>query len=426
VTRTLAVVGLDRQHRPSLERLGAEHGFRVRGALGKDRVRRAATYDMERLLADANAELGDAAVDGIACYWDFPGSCLTALLAEQRGLPTPGVRAIVTAEHKYWSRRVQQAAAPEDTPSFTAVDVFAGSAATEPPLDYPFWLKPVKSYSSHLSFRIDHPDDLAHAVARLRDGIARLGVPFQQVLDRVEGIPREIAAVGGVAAIAEEIIDGDQCTLEGYVHDDEVHTHGIFDIHRAADGSTFTSYSYPSNLAEGDRERMRAVATDVMQGMGHHDGAFNIEFFRDVAAGRTWILEVNPRISQEHASLMAWVDGASNLQIMAQAALGDPPGLQPRQGTCEAAGKFFVRRGRDAVVTGVPDPARIAELEDRFAPCRIEVDVEVGQRLSEMTDQEPYSYAVGSVYVGARDREALQRRYDEVVDALDLRFDEES
>lgn len=150
---------------------------------------------------------------GRCVAWDVPASCLAPILAEQRGLATPGTRAVATFEHKHWSRIAQREVAPDDTPPFAPVDVHEPDAHTRPPLDYPFWLKPIKSYSSHLGFRIDGPDDLAHAVEVLRRRIGRLGVPFQQVLDRVE-LPGEVAGVGGGWAIAEGIIDGRQCTLE--------------------------------------------------------------------------------------------------------------------------------------------------------------------------------------------------------------------
>lgn len=416
----LAVVGL-RPHRVAwLERIGDELDFEVLSILPFDLVRRAQRYDIDELLAHARANLGETGAAGIATYWDFPSSCLVPILAGEQGLPTSGLRAAVCFEHKYWSRLLQRKVAPADTPDVAPVDVFETSADDPPPLPFPFWLKPVKSYSGHLGFRIDSADDYRHALAALRDGIDRLGVPFQNVLDRVDDVPAEVAELGGRGAIAEQIVDGQQCTLEGHVYDGEVDIHGIFAIERGEDGSTFTHYLYPSHLSASARARMRDTATGLMRAAGYDDAAFNIEFFIDEDAGRAWILEVNPRISQEHSHLMEWVDGATNLEVMAQIALGRRPTLLVGEGASAVAAKFFVRQWQDAIVTSVPDEDRIRALEEHYAPCAIEVTVHEGDRLSELPDQEAYSYIVAYVYLGRDTEEELHADYDTVVAELGL------
>ena len=422
--RVLGVLGLDDRRAARLAQIGEEHGFDLDSVLDFDQVRFVERFDLDALLDDARDRMRERPVAGVTTYWDFPSSCIAAILASEHGLPGPDLRSVVIFEHKYWSRLLQQKIAPDDTPAFAAVDVFAEPLAAGPPLPYPFWLKPVKSFSGHLGFRIDSDEDRVHAVEVLRAGIGRLGGPFQEVLDRIDDVPESVVELGGSGAIAEAIIDGDQCTLEGHVHAGEVEIHGVFDIHRAVDGSTFTHYTYPSRLTDHARERMRVIATDLVHKAGFDNGAFNIEFFVDEEQGRTWILEVNPRISQEHHHLMAWVDGTTNLEVMARTALGEQPALQSQGGSCSVAAKYFVRRERDATVTDVPDEQRLDTLEQRYAPCAIEILVEPGDRLSELPDQEPYSYLVAYVHLGAEDERQLAERYDALLAELDLGFDE--
>ena len=422
--RTLGVIGWDDDRGDRLRRVGDEQGFAVRPVLDLARVRYLRRWSFEDLLDEARQRLRDEPVDGVATYWDFPSSCIAAILAEDQGLPGPGLPPVVTFEHKYWSRLLQQKVAPKDTPRFAPVDVFADPVADGPSLPYPFWVKPVKSFSGLLGFRVADDVQWCDAIRHLRAGIERLGGPFQQVLDRVADVPEPVTRLGGSGAIAEEIIDGDQCTLEGHVHDGEVEVHGVFDIHRAADGFTFTHYTYPSKLPVGARERMRTIAVDLVTAAGFDQGGFNIEFFVDTEGERTWILEVNPRISQEHDRLMAWVDGVTNLQVMARTALGDHPGLEVRGGPCALAAKYFVRCERDATITRVPDAERLAEIEARFAPCVVELLVERGDRLSELPEQEPYSYLLAYVHLGADDEAELSDRYEAVTLALDLGFDD--
>lgn len=422
MTRTLAVLGLHPTLRPRLQEIGREQGVDVRGLLAFEEVRQAPAYDIRDLLRTARSQLEGTAVDGIATYWDFPASCLAPILAAERDLPTPGLRPIALFEHKYWSRLVQQEVAPDDTPPFAAVDVHDDRLLEDPPLPYPFWLKPIKAYSSHLGFRIDSDDDLRHAVEVLRRRIGRLGTPFQDVLERVPDLPTEVADVPGTWAIAEGIIDGAQCTLEGYVHAGEVSVVGVVDILRNVNGSSFTDYVYPSRLPEEVRARMRDIAGELVAAAGFDHGPFNIEFFWDDAADRTWILEVNPRIAREHADLMAWVDGATNLQVMARSALGEPPELRRRAGGATVARKHFHRRTTDGVVERVPTADEIAAIEDRHAPCVIEVTVREGDRLSEIEDQEPYSYELVDVYLAGDSDDEVEDRLRAVLEELDLRI----
>lgn len=421
--KKLAVIGIDPGRLEWLQRIGKKRGFEVRPLLAVEQVHRAPRYDIEELLEQARDELGSEPVDGLTTFWDFPSSCLVPLLAAELSVPTASLRSVVAFEHKYWSRLTQHRIAPADTPPFAAVDVFDDGVLDEPPLPYPFWLKPVKSKAGHLGFRISDWDDYRYAIEAMRTGIHRLGRPFQQAMDRLADLPDEVAAMGGTLAIAEGIIDGRQCTLEGHVYNGEVEVHGIFDIHRAEDRSTFTHYTYPSRLPDEARTRMGAIASDLVSDVGYDDACFNIEFFVDEAEDRTWILEVNPRISQEHSHLMGWVDGATNLEVMAQTALGERPALETRTGNARIAGKFFVRHDRDAVVGGMPDQDAIDELQERFAPCLIELVVDPGDRLSELHGQEPFSYVLAYVHLAAASEEELHDRYEQVRDALDLQLD---
>jgi hypothetical protein len=420
--RRLAIVGLHASFHDHLAQLGERYGFEPVGVLDYDRVRYAASYDIDDLLDEARTQLGDRDVHGVTSYWDFPSSALAAMLAEERGRPTPGLRAVAMFEHKYWSRLLQAEVAPSDTPPFAALDVHAEGHLDDPPLPYPFWLKPIKAYSSHLGFRIDGPDDLRHALDVLRRRIGRLGTPFQQVLERIPDLPADVVDVPGTWAIAEAIIDGRQCTVEGFVHAGEPAVHGVFDIHRDENRSTFTDYVYPSRLDDDVRERMRGIAVELMAAAGYDDAPFNIEFFWDRAADRTWILEVNPRISREHADLMRWVDDTSNLQVMARTALGEDPELERRAGPHALARKHFVRQRDDAVVERVPTDEELHELQERHAPCVIEVGVREGQRLSQKADQEPYSYELADLYLAGASEEEVERKRRAILQAIDLRL----
>ena len=68
----------------------------------------------------------------------------------------------------------------------------------------------------------------------------------------------------------------------------------------------------------------------------------------------------------------------------------------------------------------IGDEARIGALEERYAPCAIEVTVAEGDRLSELPDQEAYSYIVAYVYLGRDAEEELHEARDRLVGELGL------
>ena len=114
-------------------------------------------------------------------------------------------------------------------------------------LRYPVWLKPVKSASSALAYRVENLQQLRQAAAAIRDGVGRMGSPFEFVLAQLR-LPPELSGIGGRACLAEEAAVGAQVTVEGYSFQGDVHVYGIVDSITCPDSSSFLRYQYPSSL----------------------------------------------------------------------------------------------------------------------------------------------------------------------------------
>src|SRR5690606_36856369 len=113
---------------------------------------KADTFDFDRLVEQARAELRDfgGSIDAIIAHWDFPVSVLVPILAADYGLPAPSLTAIVRTEHKLWSRALQREVIPDYVPDFYGFDPFDPDALDTIGLDFPFFVKPIKSHSSQL------------------------------------------------------------------------------------------------------------------------------------------------------------------------------------------------------------------------------------------------------------------------------------
>jgi hypothetical protein len=247
----------------------------------------------------------------------------------------------------------------------------------------------------------------------MRGQISQFGDPFDQALARVE-LPPEVEAIGGVACLAEGIIGGWQCTLEGYVSHGESHVYGTVDSLRMPGVSTFRAYHYPSQLPVPIQRRMEQIAMDVVKQAGLDHCCFNAEFFYDEADGQIWILEINTRLSQSHCDLFAKVDGASSQRAMLDLSQGHSPRMLHRQGEFAVAGKYFLRTFEDGIVHAVPSADDLAAVVERFPGTRIEIDPVPGDRLSQMAVQESYSFELGRVFIGADDHDQLEERFETI------------
>ncbi|WP_285731319.1 ATP-grasp domain-containing protein [Nocardiopsis sp. ATB16-24] len=416
MTTNVFVLGLDEQNREILLSLPDARDYRFLSLLDLDEIGQDREVDMPALLALAGRRLDsfEGSVDAILGFWDFPVSSLVPLLCRERGLPCAPLEAVVRCEHKYWSRLEQRAAVPEAVPRFARVDL---DVTTKPEdLSYPLWVKPVKSFSSELAFRVTDDDGFRTAMEEIRAGAGRVGEAFQWVMDRV-GLPPEVAEAGGTAALAEEEAKGDQLTVEGYVRGGVPHVYGIIDSHCYPDSPSFLRYEYPSRVPEAVGERLTDLTERVIARVGLDDVTFNVEYFHDPRSGELRLLEINPRHSQSHARMFELVSGVSNHEICLRVALGEEPELE-REGEYAVAAKWFLRRFHDGLVSRVPTEEDIARAQEAVPGTRVEVVASQGQRLSELPTQDSYSFELAHVFVGARDSEECERKYRDCVGRL--------
>jgi biotin carboxylase len=359
--------------------------------------------------------------DALICHWDFPSSCLTPVLAAEYGLRAPSLEAVLRCEHKYWARLEQQKAVPECIPEFQVLDPFHPDAAHELVIDFPLWLKPVKAYSSILGFRIENWRELAVALQEMREHVGDLGRLFDECLLHA-ALPDEVRGIGGRHVLAESIMQGEQFACEGYVFEGEVHVHGFLDMLLGQDGREILALRYPGEMPAPLEARAIDITRRVLEQAGFDDGCFNVEFLWDAARDKLWVVEVNTRISQSHSDLFRKVDGLSHHEIAISVALGERPRFPRRRGQYRTAAKFLLNKVDDAAVTRVPDKEELRALSESLGDAIIVIDVDEGDRLSDLVHQGKYSYTVGEAWIGANSEEELMEKYRQLAGSLPLAF----
>ncbi len=421
----LFVIGPDALNLQKLEVIEAEYPVRLEPLLTMEEITSHEDFNVKAVLDKAERVLRNhpRPVGGVIGFWDFPVSLMVPILASRLGLYAPSLEAVVGCEHKYLGRILQREVAPEHVPDFQSLDPFDDKALDDIRVEYPFWIKPVKSFSSHLGFRVGNRNDLERAVSEIRSGIGEIGNAFSDFMDYVD-LPESIRQVDGNHCVIEALIGGRQCTLEGFARNGEVNIYGIVDSFRFPNGSTFSRYQYPSTLPRRIRQQMIDIATRVINHIGLDHSAFNMEFFWDKARDKVWILEINPRISQSHGDVFEKVDGTPHHRIIMDLGLGRQPEWSRGKGEFACAAKVFLRRFEHGTATRVPTRAEIDEVERQFPGTIVNVLVTEGMELSELDpqDQDSYSYAYAILFVGASGGRRLRERIKAIGSMLPFEF----
>ncbi len=423
-TKDIQIISLDEYNLKLLQTIDDGNQYNFHSLVDMDELRGTDEIDIDTILKSAIDRLDNRPDerDAIATFIDFPAVDLMAYLTDRYNLSGPTLESVLKCNHKYWGRLIQKKVIPEHIPDFQSFDPYSEDPLSQITLDYPFWIKPVNSYRSHLGFRINNKEDFENAIPVIREELPRLARPFRRIMDLIK-LPNHIDHLDPTICMAESIISGSQCTLEGYSYNGEVEIYGVIDSIRGVNRSSFERYQYPSQLPQPVQQKMIEISKKVIKEIGLDNGAFNIEYFYKEEDDQIWLLEINPRISQSHCELFRDVDGCTHHKVMLDLALGKKPEMPHRKGKYKVAGKFFVRSYEDGVVSRAPSEADLEAIQRSIPGVSVLTQVQEGQRLSDMEDQDSYSYELGWVWIGARDQQELKEKYDLVVKLLDFRLE---
>jgi hypothetical protein len=346
--------------------------------------------DLDAGGVDARAlldELASLPADGVVGTKDR-SALLAALLAERRPLPGPSPRAIVSSQHKPTSRAIQERVAPEETPRFALLE-------GEPPFPPPWWVKPVVGRLSQEARRADSMDDLVGLAEEraYRDEYADLA---GLTADDVRGF------------LVEQLVTGDEVTLEGYVHEGRVTVIGVTDSVKYPGTNSFERFEYPSALPDHRLRQLGRLADTLVRAHGLDACFFNVEFFVP-SEGPAKIVELNARIASQFSPLVEAVHGRSTYDLLFGLACGQDPGWEGGAPNGVAI-SHVMRVFEDALVESVPEPQQ-----------GLEVLVRPGALLSEQGTNDTASYRLAIFTEWAETREEALRRCSER--ARSLRFE---
>lgn len=422
--KNIFVIGLDPYNLRKLEGIRHAERYNFHSLLEYEEVVKPLDYPYESMLKKAEEQLRQfsGSIDAIISYWDFPGDTMVPILCEKFGLPSPSLEDILKCGHKYWARLEQQKIIPDHIPRFCAVDPFADDPLAQIDLPFPFWIKPIKSFGSYLGFYIDSEHSFYRHLPTIRNNIPRIGNAFNLALKHAE-LPSEVEGVGGNHCIAEAIIRGSrQNGPEGFIYNGKVHVNGITDTLKDAAGKSFMRYEYPSTWPQYMQDKSIEVTERLLSRIGLDNTAFNLEFIWDESNDDLKLIEVNPRISQSLSDMFEKVHGTSNHEVAVELALGEKPNYPRAEGRFNCAAKFMWRYYENALVTRAPSLEEIAQVQQEFPGSEVYIEAKEGMLLSELRDQDSYSYEIAIILLGADDHQHLLQHYARCQEILKFEF----
>ena len=345
---------------------------------------------------------------GIVAFDDYPATLLALAIAEKLALPGPSLAAAVLCSHKAWSRLLQRESVPAAVPRFQVIDPGRRYGPGDLELAFPFWLKPVKSSMSYLGFRIGSFADFERALATARAELPRYTAAFRELMDMASpAVPEGAAPIGADWLIAEALMSGRQCTLDGMMLGGRLTVIGVVDSIRLRNRVSFTRFDYPSGLPRATQAAMAGIAERALSRIGLDNGMFNVEFFFDSRSGRPMIIEINPRFSPQFSDLFQKVDGTLSHQYVVELATGQPPSLTCRAGRHRIAASCVLRTAEDRMVRRAPGRQDLARLAATLPDAHVYRLAKTGDRLSALA-QDSYTYRYGLIHLGARSKADLR------------------
>ena len=375
-------------------------------------------FNAQRFIERIVKRFARAGLDGVLSTDEHFGAMVTAVVAERLGLPGAKPESILIAQHKYYARLRAAEIAPEVVPRF-AYFPYSISEPGAIGLPFPLYVKPVKSTYSILARRVNDFAELrAHLTFKPFEKLIleKLIAPFNQL-----GAERFLFPVDAHHLVAEELLLGEQVTIEGLVHQGQVTDLGVVDSIMYPGTSAFKRFDYPSALTASVQARMADVAAKLVLGYGFTDGLFNAEFFYDVATDVIKLIELNPRMAYQFADMREKVDGLNPYDALLALTVGESPVVRVREGRERVSASFVLRAFGQPKLTRYPSSAEQAALAQRFPDARLVFYIKKGGSLErEMKWLGSYRYAL--INLAGQDVASMHARFDQIAAALPFEF----
>lgn len=341
------------------------------------------------------------------------GILLASWICRQVGCPAPDPELILKIQNKYTCRNLQSKSIKGVIPEY---EFFSMESSESVKMAFPFFIKPTKGVFSFLSQEINSEKELENYI--------EISQPvYQDKLTQLKQLKTHlnIESEEQDGFLCEELLKGQQLTVEGYATGDTVHIMGIVDSVMYSGTQAFQRFEYPSKLPKDVQNRLIDVSKKLMSDIHFKYGLFNIEYFYDETDSSIYLLELNPRMSSVFSEHFDKVLGYTGYDVLLNIIGSAGKAIEGTKGRYSVASAFVLRRFEDACVKKMPTQDYLNKLKKDF-DMQIKIDVKAGDVLSKkFPGHSNYKYA--TVHLGADTWTTLYEKFAIVEKLLDFEFE---
>ena len=359
--------------------------------------------------------------DGVVGTHDS-SAVFAAVICDQTGKRFASVDSVINCQNKYLSRLIQREHIPEHTPRFCqAIELL-----NDPDLlPAPFFIKPSRANISFGSHIIDSLDELIYYIGLESNEIARQNGYFLEALSINPKYQTEDNLTTCNNFLCEELVSGEQITVDGYIFDGRV---SIFGMTRAVFHTgtfIFNRHEFPYSFGSDLDGKIIAAVRKLIPALGLDNSFFNVELRADKDTQRFQIIEINSRIAFQFAKTIESVTGFDPLQLLLQVAVGEKPRFNThgRSGKYPYCFNFELHSFNDKKIIKTPTQSGYEEIKLLYPEVVIRNLIQEGWNLSDYKHN-PQSYRYCFLDIPGNSPEEILVTYDRIVELLDYEFQE--
>ena len=356
--------------------------------------------------------------DGVVGTHDS-SAIFAAIIAQETGKRFAPVKGIIQSQNKFLCRRVQKQVTPEAAPRYClALDYLRDPSR----LSTPFFIKPVRANISFGTHKIDTPEELHYYIGEESKDIALFNQYYLDALTYNSSYYDALNIATCNSFLCEDLIEGEQVTVDGYIMDGEVFSFGVTRAVFHPRTNSFSHHEFPCNIPAELEKKVKNILARLIPALGLDNSFFNVEMRLDEETRTFKIIEVNSRIAFQFAKTIEAVTGFDPLHLLCDLAVGEQPDQRPRaERTHAACCNFELHAFDDAFILETPTRSAYEEIRLKYPGVRVRNLIHENVNLSDFKHN-PQSYRYCVLDVPGDNREEIMKKYEDVVVRLGYKF----
>ncbi|ACB84029.1 ATP-grasp domain-containing protein [Natranaerobius thermophilus] len=349
-------------------------------------------------------------------------SVFANVIAEKTGKMCTSVESMINCQNKYISRKLQQKYVPEATPRFWLDSYFL----KEFPIKPPYFVKPVRANMSYSSKKLNSYDDLRELIKDRTQELTSYNKYYLDAIHVASHLKNQENLDTCNKFICEELIPGEQVTVNGYIFQGKVKIYGLVKAAFWDEKISFSHHEYPYELPEELDTKVKNVVEQAVKGLGLDNTFFNVELRIDQDKKQVYIIEVNSRMAFQFAKMIESVEGVNLVKSLCDLAVGKQPdeeqtNIERRYKYCF---NFELREFADRNIVRIPMERNLKEINELYPEVTVKNLVDANSKLSDYKQNlESFRYAI--IDVPGNSRDEIMEKYRDIKSRLGYEFDSE-